>query len=96
MVSLTPDRETISLGKTSGPYIWGKENSTPGVGGSQDDLEWLGESVGPPSASLRAGSAGPESNLRIGGTAEAVPFPELARPYTASDQGFSLDFHLSM
>jgi hypothetical protein len=34
------------LGGTAGPYIWGKENSTPGVGGSQGNLEWLGEGVG--------------------------------------------------
>lgn len=29
------------LGDTSGPYIWGKEKHTPGVSGSQEELESL-------------------------------------------------------
>jgi hypothetical protein len=58
------------LGETSGPYIWGKENSTPGISGSQGDVEWsgLGGGVG----SLRGLS-------RIGGFAARLkpcPFKE--------------------
>jgi hypothetical protein len=30
------------LGEDSGVYIWGKENCTPGISGSQGDLEGLG------------------------------------------------------
>ncbi len=29
-----------------GPTAWGKKNSTPGISGSQGNLEWLGDSVG--------------------------------------------------
>jgi hypothetical protein len=34
------------LGGNYGAYILGKENTTPGISGSQGNLEWLGECVG--------------------------------------------------
>ena len=89
VVSLALSRETISFGGTAGPYIWGKENSTPGGCGSQGNPEWLGggvgslrglrrhlgfyRSAGRPAPPRTLILAGPESSLSFFGTAEAVP-----------------------
>src|SRR5580692_8831329 len=73
VVSLALSRGRFPWGRLRGPTSWGKENSTPGTSGSQGNLEWLGESVDSPSTSLRAGSAGPQSDFRLGGMAEAMP-----------------------
>jgi len=39
-------RNDFLWGRLRGPTAWGKENSTPGISGSQGNLEWLGDSVG--------------------------------------------------
>jgi hypothetical protein len=81
LILLRKDSRTRNcfLGESSGPYIWGRGNVLRGVWGVKGSLErWF--------------PAGPESNLSLCGTAEAVPFHGSGGEKARRGNTRSLDF----